>query len=103
MSNDNMAYFRKEISYPMLTVMLQENIIKINLEKLGVLKGVKWKDINQKNKNDYMKSVEEVLNVVKNCGADVEEIKKSVAEVWKELGIIKVGILGKFKKPSSKY
>ena len=36
------------------------NEIEYNKEILKHFKGIKWKDINQMHKNDYMKSVQEV-------------------------------------------
>jgi predicted DNA-binding transcriptional regulator len=103
MSDDNMAYFRKEVSYPMLIVLLREKIVDVNLHILVVLKGILWKDINQKNKNDYIKSVEEVLKSLQERKENIEQIKEEVAKVWKQLSEIKIEILGEFKLPSKSY
>ena len=61
MSDDNMAYYRDEVSYPILAVLLIENVIPYNRTSLTHFAGFAWKDVNQKNKNDYMKSVKEFL------------------------------------------
>lgn len=97
MSNDNMAYYRKEFSYPMLAVLILEKIISVDTQVLNHFKNVFWKEINTKNKNDYMKSVNEVLVGLESKGIDVEKIKNEVSEIYNKICDMKFLILGDFK------
>ncbi len=99
MSDDNMAYYRDEVSYPMLAVLLESNLIPFNKDLLANFKGIPWKDINQKNKNDYMKSVSEFLE---NC-KEKEEVEKEAKTIFAKLLDIEIGVLGSKKIPSKEY
>ena len=94
MSNDNMAYYRDEISYPMVAFFLENNEIQFDRSILEYLRNIKWKDINQKNKNDYMKSVGQVLAGLAEKGVDVELIKKEVTKIFEAINskeLLKLG------------
>lgn len=82
MSDDNMAYYRDEVSYPMIALLIARGDISFNHEILQHLKDIKWKDINQKNKNDYMKSVREVLVGLKTQGVNIQLIETEVARIF---------------------
>lgn len=103
MSNDNMAYYVGEVSYPMVAMMLVLGRIKYDKSLLKPLKGIKWKDINQKNNNDYMKSVAEVLNKLENEGHDVKNIKLSITELFQEVLKLDLIHLGEKTVPPDKY
>lgn len=97
MSNDNMAYYRKEFSYPMLAVLIFEKIIPVESEILEHFKNIFWKEINTKNKNDYMKSVNEVLVDLERKGVDVLKIKNIVSDIFIKISNNNFGVLGEFK------
>lgn len=84
-SNDNMAYYVGEVSYPMVAMLLEKGVIKYNREILEPLKNIKWKDINKKNKNDYMKSVREVLESLSQKGVDTNFIDTQANEIYEQL------------------
>lgn len=103
MSNDNMAFYREEVSYPMVAMLLELGKFKYDTGILTSLKGIKWKDINQKNKNDYMKSVREVLKGLKSQSVDTDLIKAEVKKIFH--WIIRLGLnkLGSKVKPPQAY
>lgn len=100
MSDDNMAYYRDEVSYPMLAVLLLKNKITFDHRILPYLKNIPWKDINQKNKNDYMKSVYEFLGTL---GDETVLVKCEAQKIFDELLKIKVGVLGEKVIPPKGY
>lgn len=100
MSDDNMAYYRDEVSYPMLAVLLEEKVIQYDENILKFFANVPWKDINQKNKNDYMKSVEEFLESRVNVR---REIEGEVKEIFDKLLNLKLKVLGKKVLPPDAY
>lgn len=101
MSNDNMAYYKEEISYPMLAVLLLKKKILFNEEIIPYFKNVPWKDINQKNKNNYMKSVDDFLGKF-NYGTR-SEIEKETNRIYEELLKNKILTLGEKVTPPHAY
>lgn len=97
MSDDNMAYYRKEFSYPILAVLILEKIIPVDTQVLNHFKNIFWKEINTKNKNDYMKSVREVLEGLAEKDIDVIKIENQVSEIFTKISSTNFGILGDFK------
>jgi hypothetical protein len=103
MSNDNMAYYRDEISYPMVAMLLKKGEIEFDQEILVYLKNIKWKDINQKNKNDYMKSVNEVLGYLEAQGVDIELISNEVDRIFEFIMKLNLNKLGDKVPPPNAY
>lgn len=99
MSNDNMAYYRDEVSYPMVAMLLMKGEFGYDQSILEPLKGIKWKDINKKNKNDYMKSVREALENLAGEGADVGKICNEVAKIFAFINAKELKLLGSKKHP----
>lgn len=103
MSNDNMAYYVNEVSYPMVAILLEKGKINYDRKILEYLKDIHWKDINQRFKNDYMKSVNFVLSSLAQNNVDIEYIKREVNNIWKQLINLKLTILGNKKLPPNVY
>jgi hypothetical protein len=103
MSNDNMAYFRDEVSYPMVAMLLANGEIGFNRDILPYLKNIKWKEINQKNKNDYMKSVGQVLNQLKDSGVNTDVIESEANRIFEHLNALQLNKLGNKQVPPRAY
>jgi hypothetical protein len=104
MSDDNMAYYKDEISYPMLAVLLKEKVIDFDKNILPHFKNIPWKDINQKNKNDYMKSVREFLeNTPPNLPLARGGIEQECSRIFNELNKLKLKVWGEKVLPPQKY
>lgn len=103
MSNDNMAYYVNEVSYPMVALLLLREDIKYDETILEDLKSIYWKDINQRFKNNYMKSVEYVLSNLKTKGKDTEKIVKEVKNIFAQVLDFKLNILGEKQIPPNAY
>jgi hypothetical protein len=103
MSNDNTAWFTDCVSYPMIGYLMLTGLLKYNPEVLPLLKGIKWKDINQKFKNNYDKAIEFVLENLKEQGIDIKFIEIEIAQIYKTLLKIKLGKLGAKRFPPKGY
>lgn len=103
MSDDNMAYYRDEVSYPMVALLLSRGNINYDHEILQYLKGIKWKDINRKNKNDYMKSVNEVLSNLDEKDVNTEVIKTEVNKIFQLILNLDLKKLGEKILPPQAY
>ena len=103
MSNDNTAWFTDSVSYPMIAFLMLKGEIKYNQTVAMQLKGIEWKDINQKFKNDYNKAVEFVLEGLKEQGINIESIKAEVQNIYKILIGLKIAKFGPKRFPPKGY
>lgn len=82
-SNDNSTYWQGYIGYPVIAVLMLQGILPLNKEISLYFKNINWNLINKNNKNDYKKSLEEVLE---NMSTIVkEEIYKEINNVYKKI------------------
>lgn len=103
MSNDNTAYYTDSVSYPMVALLMLKGKIDYNDSLLNLLKGIYWKDINQKFKNDYDKAIEFVLADLQKKGIDVGFIRSEISKIYKEVCELKLNYLGEKRKPPVGY
>ncbi|OGM89378.1 hypothetical protein A2108_00605 [Candidatus Wolfebacteria bacterium GWA1_42_9] len=93
-SNDNSAYHTETLSYPMIAFLMTKGFVSYSKSLLEPLKGIYWKEINQKNKNDYSKAIEYVLDDLNKKGIDTNFIEKEVEKIYSEVSKLKIGRLG---------
>lgn len=103
MSNDNMAYYKSEVSYPMLAMLMLLGETQYSKELLPYFVDIKWKDINQRNKNNYMKSVEEVLADLESRSVNIQWIKEEVSNIFNKLIAFELNMLGDKVMPPKAY
>lgn len=63
------------------------------------LKGVAWKEINTKFKNDFEKTVEYVLELADKRGVGREKMEREVGRILEELEGLELVWLGKRVRP----
>lgn len=98
-ANDNSAYYVGILSYPMIAYLMVRGILSYKPKRLLAIKGVVWKEINQKFKNDYARAVEVVLNNLERQGSDIEGIKQEVGLLYDQLTQLNMKKLGQSQKP----
>lgn len=103
MSNDNTAFYTDAVSYPMIALLMLKNKIVYNPKLLDMLKGIFWKDINQKFKNDYDKAVEFVLADLKSKCVDVDFIQAEINKIYEVASNLQLNYLGEKIKPPVAY
>lgn len=103
MSNDNMAFYNGEVSYPMVAMLLFKGVIKYNKDLLKPLKGVFWKEINQKNANDYPQSVKQVLLKIDTLGFDSRVVEVEVNKIFQEVLKLKLSYFIHKRRPPTNY
>lgn len=94
-SDDNQARFQGKLSYPMIALLMKIGEIKHSEILLSPLRGVVWKDLNTKHKNDYAAAVAEVMQKLKDEGVNTEEIENGVQAIYaqvKELKLLKFSV-----------
>lgn len=103
MSDDNSAYYTDTLSYPMIAMLMLLGEIAYDSNLLPYLKDIKWKDLNQKYKNDYDKSTNEVLQRLKSQGIDTDWIKSEIEKIYKSVIALKLSQFGEKRRPSKLY
>jgi hypothetical protein len=89
-SNDNASYWQGYIGYPLIAVlMLQERLI-FDKAVAACFKGVNWKEINTRYKNQYDKAAGAVFERLASEGADVLSIRNDAASVYEQLKVLSI-------------
>jgi len=102
-SNDNMAYYQKSLSYPMMALLIVTKKVDCPEELPKYFAGIKWKEINTRFKNNYKLSVDSVLEELKSKNVDVEDIKALVETLFEKIKSMQISILGNSEKPPQGY
>ncbi|MDP2642023.1 MAG: hypothetical protein Q8P21_01900 [bacterium] len=101
MTNDNGSYWKGYLGYPAIAYLLKTGILSYNPELAEPLKGVAWKDINQKFENDFDKTLEYILSGINpEITSELQLYVKSLDESIKKLGL---NLLGKKTFPPKGY
>lgn len=79
MVNDNGSFYKGYLGYPAIAFLMLSGEISYSPKVAEYLKDIPWKDINQKFKNDFDKTLEFILN-------DMSEIQR--AEIADEIRAI---------------
>ncbi|MDD4027341.1 MAG: hypothetical protein PHO75_04105 [Candidatus Shapirobacteria bacterium] len=103
MSNDNTAYFTYSLSYPMIGYLMLINKVPYEKKLLEILKDICWKDINQKFKNDYDKSIKLVLGELKSEDQNVDFIRDEIKKIYDFIYKLQIKTLGKLQRPPKGY
>jgi len=101
MTNDNGSFWKGYLGYPAIAFLMKKGVLSYSPRIGELLANIAWKDINQKYKNDFDKTLEFILST------KTDEEKKMLADfVFKvdvEIKELKLGILGSKVKPPEGY
>ncbi len=103
MTNDNGSYWIGYLGYPAIAYLMSIDELPFDQKYAESLKGIAWKDINTKNKNDFEKTLLEVRKIMKDKGVNLKEFDQFVKQVLWEIRIKKFKLLGKKKQPPRGY
>lgn len=62
MVNDNASYWKGYLGYPAIAFLMKQGKLSYDEKVAALLKGIEWKDINQKFKNDFDKALQYILS-----------------------------------------
>ncbi|MBD3280803.1 hypothetical protein GF389_04750 [Candidatus Dojkabacteria bacterium] len=103
MSNDNSAFYTDSLSYPMIAFFMLKGMVGYPKDLPDKLKGIHWKDINQKHKNNYDHSIKAVLVILEGRGVNVKEVKDQIKEIYEDVIAKDYKMLGKKQRPPKGY
>lgn len=82
-SDDNATYWRGYPGYPVLAVLMLQGRLPLDREEAAKWRGVNWKEVNTRHKNDYAAAVREVAE---ERHIDMTTAEKAAAAVMDALG-----------------
>ncbi len=103
MSNDNGSYWAGYLGYPSIAFLMLKCKIDYNQKFSEALKGITWKDINVKFKNDYEKTEAYVLETAKEKGIDTAELLKDAENILEQIEKLNLDFFGEKTKPPAGY
>lgn len=101
MMNDNGAYWKGYLGYTGIALLMRVGALSFDKKMADSLRGIAWKDINTKNKNDWDRTLLEVKDIVEDRGVAWADMEAFVDSVMVE--IIKKNFihLGRKMKPAA--
>lgn len=103
-ANDNASYWVGYLGYPSICFLLKKGLVPYDPKLVEYLKGFMWKDINQKFKNDFVKTQAYIdEQVVAKYGIDLEGFHRQLEEVWRKINDLHLKKLGQTAAPPQGY
>ncbi|MBV8356425.1 MAG: hypothetical protein JO189_00605 [Deltaproteobacteria bacterium] len=84
-SNDNASYWQGYLGYPAIAVMLKRGLCPVRAEVIAALSGIPWKELNRRFRNDYSRTIEEVMRRAEDRGFDSKIIAAEAEAVLSKL------------------
>lgn len=101
MSNDNSSYYKNNLGYPAIAFLMKIRVLTYDSKIGDILKNIKWKDINQKFKNDFEKALEFILS--SKTSQEREILDTFVKKIDEEIRELSLGLLGEKTLPPKGY
>ena len=91
-STDNATFWQHYPGYPIIAVLMLQGALPLDCKIAGYFSGVNWTEINHKHKRNYVASVAEVMESIKDNGGDIDRINDEIANVYEELCALDIKI-----------
>ncbi len=100
-SNDNGSFWKGYLGYPAIAFLMKLKVLPYENEIGELLKDMKWKDINQRFKNDFEKTLEFILS--SKADGDRKLLEQYAATIDSEIKKLKINKLTSKVKPPEGY
>src|SRR6516165_1350965 len=87
-SNDNSSYWQGYLGYPAIAVMLRRGLCPVRAEATSALSGIAWNQLNRQFRNDYDRTIEEVMRRADERCFDPRMIAAEAAAVLLKLSAL---------------
>jgi hypothetical protein len=84
-SNDNASYWQGYLGYPAIAVLLKRGMCEVSPDATKALSGIPWKELNRRLRNDYGRTIEEVMRQVEVRGFDPKRVASEAEEILARL------------------
>jgi hypothetical protein len=78
-ANDNASYWQGYLGYPAIAVMIARGLLPADPAALTALRGIPWKELNNRFHNDYGRTLEEVARRLELSGASPRAVEVACA------------------------
>jgi hypothetical protein len=85
-ANDNASYWQGYLGYPAIAVLIARGLYTPHPRVLAALKGIPWKAINRRNRNDWERTTAEVEREARERGCDVTLMRAESEAILAALG-----------------
>lgn len=101
LANDNGSYWKGYLGYPSIAYLFKIGVLDYQPEMGDMMKDVAWKDINQKHKNDFDKTLTEILSLLSE--EQVKKLSEYVQDIDEEIKKLGLSFHGKKTQPPKGY
>jgi hypothetical protein len=101
MANDNGSFWQGYLGYPAIAFLMVKGVILYAARDAELLKGIKWKDINTKFKNDWDKTQQYIMDSINQ--EDRNKLLDAVDTIYEQIKKLELEVLGKKVKPPEGY
>ena len=101
MTNDNGPYWQGYLGYPAIAYLMQEGVLAYDPAVGDLLKGIAWKDINTKFKNDFTKTIEHITAAL--SPEEKDAVAACVRRVQTGIAQLDLNLLGMKTPPPQGY
>lgn len=84
-SNDNASYWKGDLGYPIIAVLMLQGKLSLDREIAEHFKGINWKKLNTEHKNKYSEAVKQIMEGLKMSGVDCDKINHEINKVYGEI------------------
>ena len=84
-SNDNASYWQGYLGYPAIAVMLRRGLCPVRAEAISALSGIPWNELNRRFRNDYSRTIDEVMRRAEERGFDSRMIAAEAEAILAKL------------------
>ncbi len=85
MSNDNAYFYTQTLGYPVIAFLLKLRYFSYDSHFWNLFANIHWKDINQKNNNDFDVTKQEIDTVLQERGIDFEKFQEYITWIMNSL------------------
>lgn len=97
MANDNGSYWHGYLGYPAIAYLLKAGVLEYKSELAELLKGIKWKELNTKHKNDFAKTLDYIE--ISMPEKDWNNLQEYVQKLHMNIQKLNLSLLGKKALP----
>lgn len=101
MANDNASYWKEYLGYPSIAFLMKTGVLSYDYKTASLLKGIVWKDINQKFKNDFDRALEYILS--SKTDEERKKLDILVRKIDGEIKVLDLNLLGNKTNPPEGY
>jgi len=100
-ANDNASYWQGYLGYPAVAVLLARGLRACEPSALEALKGIPWKEINRRNRNDWERTVADVERIASERGNDATALRRTTESILDAIRVLAPYRGRRLRPPSS--